>query len=168
MNLLSDERVSTANNRGGLLIDTNLLVLFVVGAVNANRIEKFKRTQRYRREDYEFPVDFIGRFGSLYTVAHVLSEVSNLTDMSGAERLLARRVLAKIITTLDEPHVPSAQASSGPPYETLGLTDAAISAVVRERKCAVLTDDFDLYYLLARQGLPIFNFTHLRAGEGLI
>ena len=41
----------------GLIVDTNLLVLYVVGSVNPERIETFKRTR----------------------LAHVLAEVSNLT-----------------------------------------------------------------------------------------
>jgi hypothetical protein len=36
----------------GLLIDTNLLVLFAVGTVNRNRIEKFKRTRQYTKTDF--------------------------------------------------------------------------------------------------------------------
>jgi hypothetical protein len=64
----------------GLLIDTNLLVLFVVGSVNPNRIETFKRTSKYSPRDYDLLVRVMERWGSLYTVAHVLAEVSNLTD----------------------------------------------------------------------------------------
>jgi hypothetical protein len=42
--------------RNGLLIDTNLLVLFTVGSVSPDRIESFKRTSAYNREDYELLV----------------------------------------------------------------------------------------------------------------
>lgn len=40
------------DTRSGLLIDTNLLVLFVVGTVNPGRIEVFKRTRKYNKSDY--------------------------------------------------------------------------------------------------------------------
>ncbi len=36
----------------GLLIDTNLLVLFLVGKTNKSRILSFKRTQAYTLEDF--------------------------------------------------------------------------------------------------------------------
>jgi hypothetical protein len=34
----------------GVLVDTNLMVLFLVGAVNKRRIPKFRRTQDYTIE----------------------------------------------------------------------------------------------------------------------
>src|ERR1035437_9668843 len=69
----------------GILVDTNLLVLFVVGRVNRNRIETFKRTRQYTMDDYDLLVQVLGNFERLYTVAHVLAEMSNLTDLPGAE-----------------------------------------------------------------------------------
>ncbi len=149
----------------GLLVDTNLLVLFTVGSVNPNRIESFKRTSQYSRHDYELLVRIMGRFEHLYTVAHVAAEVSNLTDLTGVERLRARHLLKETLRILREPEMPSYRAAQNPPYERLGLTDAAITAVAREHKCGVLTDELDLYLALSREGMPVLNFTHLRAAE---
>jgi rRNA-processing protein FCF1 len=148
--------------RASLLIDTNLLVLYTIGTVNRDRIERFKRTQRYNVSDYNLLVDFLGRFRVLFTVAHVMAEVSNLTDLSGPERVLARSILAKTINTMQEPHVSSLQAATGKPFEELGLVDSAIIVVAREQGCAVLTDDVALYLALEAEGLPVVNFTHLR------
>jgi len=78
---------------------------------------------------------------------------------------MARHVLREVIGILTEPEMPSARAAQGATYRTLGLTDAAILAVARERKCAVLTDDLDLYLSLCAEGIDAFNFTHLRAFE---
>jgi hypothetical protein len=75
---------------GGLFVDTNLLVLFAIGAVNRNRIEQFKRTRSYTKTDYDLLLRVLERFKPLYTVAHVLAEVSNLTDLPGPERRQAR------------------------------------------------------------------------------
>jgi predicted nucleic acid-binding protein len=154
-----------ANRSEGLLIDTNLLVLFVVGSVNRGRIERFKRTAKYSEHDYELLLRVIERFSRLYTVAHVLAEVSNLTDLTGTERVRARRVLKETLSVLIEPEMPSARAAQSRPYEDLGLVDAAIAAVAREHKCAVLTDDLDLYLALSRESMPVLNFTHLRARD---
>jgi hypothetical protein len=49
----------------GLLIDTNLLVLFVVGSVNANRIGNFKRTRKYGSSDYRLLLRVIDKFKPL-------------------------------------------------------------------------------------------------------
>jgi hypothetical protein len=145
----------------GLLIDTNLLVLLAVGSVNRDRIENFKRTRQYTKSDYALLLKVLGN-RDLYTVAHVMAEVSNLTDLDEPERLQARRVLAKTISVIREPHVSSSQASQSLLYEKLGLVDAAISIVAREQRCSVLTDDFPLYLSLMKEGLPAVKFTHLR------
>jgi hypothetical protein len=79
----------------GLLIGTNLLVLFAVGRVNRNRIQDFKRTSGYDHEDYDLLVRTMERFGKLFTVAHVMAEVSNLIDLAGREGLQARRGLGR-------------------------------------------------------------------------
>jgi len=154
--------LSGLDRSAGLLIDTNLLVLYAVGGVNRNRIQAFKRTSGYDHKDYELLVRTMDGFAMLYTVAHVMAEVNNLIDLAGREGLKARRVLAATIAVLQEPHVPSLQAACGSYYEALGLADSAISIVAREKKCAVLTDDLDLYLSLAKEGLPVLKFSHLR------
>lgn len=152
----------TATVGKGLLVDSNLLVLFTVGSVNPARIPNFKRTSRYDRDAFELLVRVMDRFQQIYTVAHVMAEVSNLTDLNGEEQLQARRILAATLAILEEPHVPSLTAAGGSPYESLGLADSAISIVARQKKCTVLTDDLNLYLSLMNEDLPVVNFTHLR------
>ena len=49
----------------GVLVDANLLVLFLVGAVNEKRILDFKRTQDFTIEDFELLRRLIDWFGKL-------------------------------------------------------------------------------------------------------
>ena len=148
---------------GGLLVDTNLLVLWVVGAVSRHRIRTFKRTSKYTKADYELLLQVRSKFNTLYTVPHVLAEVSNLTDLPGAERLQARRFLKDTISLLTEAEMPSARAAADVLYPKLGLVDAAIGAAARANNCTVLTDDLDLYVRLSREQVNVINFTHERA-----
>ena len=149
----------------GLLIDTNLLVLYAVGTVNRNRIETFKRTRQYTKSDYNLLVRVLKNFEPLYTVAHVLAEVSNLSDLPGTERLQVRHVLKETISALTEAAMSSTRAAEDRLYQDLGLVDAAIGAVARAHNCAVLTDDLDLYLRLSHDNVSVFNFTHVRARE---
>lgn len=149
--------------RNGLLIDTNLLVLLLIGLVNPARIETFKRTRQYTRADYDLLINAVSRFSDLYTLAQVMAEVSNLTDLSGPESALARHALKELLTTLDEPVISSIRAATNVHYTRLGLTDAAVIELARELNLTVLTDDLDLYLALTRVGVTAFNFTHLRS-----
>jgi hypothetical protein len=130
--------------------------------VNRSRIETFKRTRQYSKGDYDLLIRVLARFRILFTVAHVLAEVSNLTDLPGAERLVARRVLKETIALLNETQVSSSRAADDRIYEGLGLVDAAIGSAARAHNCSVLTDDLDLYLRLSHDKIDVFNFTHLR------
>lgn len=156
---------SGLDTRCGLLIDTNLLVLFVVGKVNPARIENFKRTSKYNTGDYQLLVRVMERFTPLYTLAHVMAEAGNLTDLTGRELLQARQVLKETLAVLQEPVVASIRAVQNRLYEGLGLVNAAIATLARENKCAVLTDDFDLYLALSRERIVVLDFSHLQASS---
>ena len=153
------------DTRSGLLIDTNLLVLFVVGAVNPARIELFKRTREYNKADFQLLLRVMERIKPWYTLAHVMAEVSNLTDLTGRELTQSRQVLKETLAVLREPAIASVHAVEKAPYERLGLVDAAIATLARENRCAVLTDDFDLYVALSREGIVVLNFSHLQVNS---
>ena len=88
----------------GLLVDTNLLLLYLIGRTNRNRISKFKRTQAYTIEDFDLLHRFMAEFKTLITTPHVLTEVSNLGDLYGQEREVFRswfvRTVARVSRAL--------------------------------------------------------------------
>jgi hypothetical protein len=143
-----------------------MLVLFVVGEVNPRRIGTFKRTNRYSIDDFNLLLSVFKQFRWVYTLPHILAEVSNLTDLAGPEQTAARSVLKSFILVIDELACPSRDAASDPIYDTLGLTDAAIGAAARLYRCSVLTDDLPLFVRLTRDKIPVLNFSHLRARAG--
>ena len=51
-----------AFRRKSLLIDSNLLLLFIVGLCDPARIVKFKRTAQFTVDDFECLKDFVGQF----------------------------------------------------------------------------------------------------------
>lgn len=51
MNTFALELISRYAPRG-ILIDTNILLLYFVGTTNPDRIARFKRTQTFVKEDY--------------------------------------------------------------------------------------------------------------------
>lgn len=146
----------------GLLVDTNLLVLLIVGAVNRERVSHFKRTSGYRPADWDLLTGIVEQISRRYTLAHVLAEVSALTDLRGPELEHARITLQKLISLMQEINVPSAEASAHPLYLRLGLTDSAIAAVARRHGCSVLTNDSGLYTALSADGLHVMMFDDLR------
>ena len=77
----------------GVLVAANLLVLFLVGL----RIPEFKRTQNFTIEDFDLLARLIAWFGKLVATPHVLSQVSDLTDLRGTERDQIRQLFKLLV-----------------------------------------------------------------------
>jgi len=156
------ERFDQNARSKGVFVDTNLLVLVIVGSVNPERISNFKRTAGYSAVDWELIMGIWTQIPRLFTVPHVLAEVSALTDLKGPELDLARSVLEKTIGLLEEVPVASADACSSPLYRRLGLTDAAVAVAARQLGCSVITNDAALYSALLGEGRVVVKFDRLR------
>lgn len=145
----------------GVLIDANLLVLFLVGTVNRRRILDFKRTQNFDINDFELLENLIAWFGKLMATPHVLSQVSDLTDLPGKERLTIRTLFKALVERMEESYDTSRVLVADPIFGRLGLTDAAI-ATVCSRGILVLTADVNLALAIRRRGADVLNFNHVR------
>jgi predicted nucleic acid-binding protein len=145
----------------GILVDTNLLVLLIVGSVNRDRISHFKRTTGYL-PDWDLLTGMLEQIAQRFTLPHVLAEVSALTDMRGPELVNARITLCNVISLMQELTIASLDVCASPLYLRLGLTDAAIAAAARQQRCSVLTNDGALYAALSADGSHAALFDDLR------
>lgn len=145
----------------GAFIDTNLLVLLLVGNVNRRRIRSFKRTQNFSIEDFELLNSLMSWFGELITTPHVLGQLSDLTDVPGTDLPRIRRLFKFMGEQAEEWYDPSRILVSDPIFERLGLTDAAI-ATVSSRGVLIVTADIDLQLAIQRRGADALNFNHAR------
>lgn len=148
----------------GILVDTNLLLLFPIGKTNKNRISKFKRTEAYTIEDFDLLDRFMAEFKTLITTPHVLTEASNLGDLHGQEREVFRSWFVRTVDESREHYDESRSVVKESCFRRLGLTDAAIAALARHNYL-FLTDDFDLYSTLIKHGVDAINFNHLRSQD---
>jgi len=96
--------------KNGILIDSNLLVLLIVGGVNRDRISRFKRTANYSSADWDLLSGILEQISRRYTLPHVLAELSTLTDLKGPELEVARDVLRRLIGELSELQIASVDA----------------------------------------------------------
>lgn len=149
---------------GAVFIDTNLLLVLIVGALDPNQIERFKRTNAYTREDYLLLTAFVGNFSKMLTTPNVLTEVSNLLgQLSEPLRRRALAALGVLSGTTHENYLPTATLAADPSFPVLGVADASILGSI-DGHVTVLTDDFPLYQRLASTGAEVINFHHLRSG----
>ena len=145
----------------GLLIDSNLLLVYFVAQFDPELVGRFERTSAFSREGVILLGNFITSFQKLLTTPNILTEVSNLSNKL-PENIRSEyfRSTTAQIGKLDETYLASSAVSQMPEFARFGLTDAAIAGVAKNN-CLVLTDDFRLSNFLRNEGQDVVNFNHI-------
>lgn len=143
-----------------LLIDTNLLLLLLVGAVAPHLIGTHRRLSQFDTADFERVAGLSEDHASHVTLPNILSEVSNFIG-SGRQQIApdASEALAQYTRFVDEVYQPSLSVVDTPLYPRLGLTDSAIF-MLSSKPVTVVTVDHQLYGILAHNGVTAINLMH--------
>lgn len=146
----------------GILIDTNILLLWFVGTVNRRRISQFNRTEKFLPEDYDLLVSILSYFSKIVTTPNILTEVNSLVNQIGEpERSQCYSVFAQSMNVLGEFYIESVDAVKLDNFTKYGLTDSGIVILAKD-KYLVLTDDFKLANYLQKIGIDTINFNNIR------
>lgn len=150
-----------------VLVDSNLLLIWVVGRVEPSYVKEFGRTSAYTEDDFNLLSEYLDQFDEIAILPNVATEVNNLMGkLSGDYLTSAHDILAEGVRNWKERYVPSANAVNTPFYRYLGMTDAAIVVAAREG-LEVITDDSLLHRELLQNGVLVENFTHVRSRSWL-
>ena len=147
----------------GLLIDTNLLLVLLVGNVEPRLVGKMARTTDYNPTDYEKIRELIELFRPrIATIPQVLTETGNLLKRnSGNLRFDLQRQLALFIAGSLEARILSKRVPPHPAFDDLGYADTAILKAASGRFLLV-TDDGPLQGRAAACGVDTLPFGWLR------
>lgn len=146
----------------GILIDTNILLLYFIGTVNRERISRFKRTEQFLPEDYDLLQQLLSYFQKLVTTPNILTEVNSLANQLGEpERSQWFTIFAQGLSILDEFYIESKAVATNEKFTKFGLTDCGILNLAKAHYL-VLTDDLKLAAYLQKEGINVINFNNLR------
>lgn len=145
-----------------LILDTNLLVLFVVGTASRDYITSHKRLTEFVPQDYDCLLEIVSRAKTVLVTPNTLSETSNLAAyIAEPAKGNVMRVLGKLISDSEELYVKSSEAAAAQEFIHLGLTDAALICA-GEGGAVILTTDLDLHLAVLARGKDSVNFNNLR------
>jgi len=151
----------------GVLVDTNLLLVYLIGTFDRSFLQRFARTKAYTPEDYDVLANFLNEFHRVIVTPHILTEVSNFSLRIKQPYL--ERYFATMVAALDshtEKHVPKERILPSPYLSRFGFTDLSIQEAAEELGCLVLTDDLPLVIHLDNCGVPVANFSSIRFQSG--
>lgn len=144
--------------RKGVLIDTNLALLYIVGSLDPLLIRSHSRTANFTIDDFDRLSKFVDYFEKKIVTPHVLTETSNLLGKSTE----LRGVLAGFIRTSTEKHIPSEKIASAPTFLSAGLTDAGILEAAKN-KYLLVTDDGPLLGLASSSKVGVVSLSQIRS-----
>ncbi len=147
-----------------LLVDTNLLVLFLIGLYDQKLMRSNKRTSSYSIEDFEYVQTYIANASKVYVTPSILTEVSNLTDRIGEKNEPFFDVFKKVFSSKKqfEIYIPKEKILGYHFLRYVGVADASLYLVAVETKCQVLTDDERCAPYLIADGCRVLTLDALK------
>jgi hypothetical protein len=144
----------------GAVIDSNLLLLVVIGAYDIRSIGR-GRTEKYTPNDYRLMLRVINFLERVIITPNIITEVDNLARQTALDKVRLARAIRNIWNKISEVYLPSETAISSAHYEKSGITDTHILAMASEYNL-IITDDLPLYHWLETLRRDAVNINHIR------
>ncbi len=156
--------IAQLRQQKGLVLDTNLLLLYCVGQSDPYMISKFTtRLSRYDADDFRLLVQFVALFKKLVTIANILTETVNLIDKkSGRYDGVLRQLITETLG-MDEAVISSQLLVTKytRQFLTFGFTDLSLCELAQQ-SYLILTDDGAISAFIAGNQGAVLNFKQLR------
>lgn len=139
----------------GLLIDTNLLLVMIIGSLEGGRyIKKSKRLDKFCVEDYhllwQIVKNYSDDYSDIWITPYIAAEVSNLIDLHGQARTDVLEIAREIFSLLKQAETLIAEDCKGNFFLEFGLTD---NSIIR------LSEKFDIITNDHRMATPLFTIS---------
>lgn len=147
----------------GLVLDTNVFLLLLIGTWGKARINQFKRTQRFTESDYDNLLYLCGSARRLVVTPHVITEACNLCDNHNANFGGAVfETLVEMSSSMKERRKESFLLFEYSEFLRFGLADVSILDASLKSHIAV-TDEAKLYAAISAAGGFVINLNHIRS-----
>ena len=145
-------------NQKGIFIDSEILLLFVVGSKDPRLIRKFGRTANFDENDFNLVSQFIDKFHYKITSPHILTEVSDLLGESNDYHT----ILETYINFSEEKYLTSRELVKSNSFFKFGLADSAV-VEISQNAHLIFTADNRFYGYLTSMGIDAVNFDSLKS-----
>jgi len=170
--VLTEEQLFVRFKGKTVLLDSNLLLVLMAGALGAQIFTRFKRVSDYTIKDYELLVRLVRSFSVLLTTPHILTEVSNLANglpswckSDWSANFASLFVSNRGSIQVRECWTPAAELARMPEFFAFGIADCAIAG--QSNQALIVTEDYRLSGKLRSRNVPVVNFRDIRNHQRL-
>lgn len=140
-----------------IVIDTNSLLVFIVGIINNAKHLNHSRTSDFEIIDFKMLLNKIQDPRNLIVLSNVWTEVDNLLNESfQMNDLRYYRALKYLIKLSTEPHIKTIDIIQERTFEKVGVTDSLLLNAAIQTKELVTFDD-DLERIANHLGIKVYN-----------
>lgn len=158
------------NSAKGIILDTEILLAFLIGLYDPEFIARFKMTASYDANDFRKIESIFRRCAKLIVTPQILAELSNQSFDRGLYNPALKAYLGHVVTSISkasEKYVRKDLIIDHPQLPRVGFTDLSIVEAAKNLQCLVLTADVDLWAILHDAGCAPINFRHLVSEDWL-
>jgi hypothetical protein len=154
-------KLAAGSPRRSLLLDANLLLLWITSQYDLRLLRTFKRVQMFSQSDAVLLAWLIDRFQGIVTTSHVVTEASNLANaLSSGTRSAWFALLAEFVGNTNEFSPPLKLLARKEEFVRFGATDSALAELADDHQ--IVTTDYRLSGYLHSAGKQVLNFSDLR------
>lgn len=161
--------------RHGLVLDANMLTVYIVGHINPERMQDFNITHEYDCKDYQMIKHYIecSRGKKAITTPYVISEISHLLGiepnrskkgkpLNKPEAFDKAIAVLSFLSEFTETNVRAMAKKYGTnSLVRFGIPDVSLVEAVNE-KAAFLSSDSQLCDEMSSRGLPALHYSRAR------
>lgn len=130
--------------KNGLLIDTNLLLVMIIGGIDEGRyIEQSKRLNAFCIEDYYILWEIVKQYKEVWITPYIATEVSNLIDLNGHAGVRAFELAREIFGYFKQAETLISDDCKGGFFTRFGITDSSIISLSKD--FYILTNDTRMF-----------------------
>jgi hypothetical protein len=154
----------------GIIVDTNILILFLIGSYDPSFIESCdvlnNNNKTYTIKDFELLKKIFKYFKKVVITPQIIAELSNLSITKGVHGDKLLPYLKTVIKFLQdaEEHHQKLDCLFGMELSVIsryGFTDMTIFELSKQTKMPILTDELP-FYTYSYGKVPIIKFEHIK------
>ncbi|AZQ44185.1 PIN domain-containing protein [Nonlabens ponticola] len=145
-----------------ILIDSNSLLVLILGLMNPALINKHSKTSIYEEEDFHNLVSAIKKIESIVVLPNIWTEVDNLLNkFTGSQKELYVKRIIETIKITSEKYLESKMVENNYSFYDLGLADTLILECAKDCEMLITSDSALSDYARAL-GVNVYDMKELK------